>query len=160
MKKYNKDKTVVYIQIKDIMMLNLVDKEIPKSTFEKIRFIFSMSNEENKNKFIKFTNPLDIEFFGSFDWIVDYDEYIHLSEDEFEITTTKIYSDMLEIIKTFESKPLHEQKKYLYLKRQHQLMEHMVTSVCEIYAIKYGYSDMKIPETEVPKAKNYIRKIV
>ena len=69
----------LYIQQEDLM--NLCDTtRIPQSIYDIYKFslIYCKSNKD----FIEYTNPKDIEYLNSIDWILDYREYIFKEVEE------------------------------------------------------------------------------
>lgn len=66
-------KEKVYIQVSDFITLTKVDRPIPASIYLKaMNYKFKSNND--KYNFIEYTEPEEIEFFKSFDYIVDYKE--------------------------------------------------------------------------------------
>jgi hypothetical protein len=70
----------VYVQMNDIMRLNQTDETIPTSIYEKFFTGIFIVDESNRMDFVEFSQPEEIEFFESMDWIVDYKQIRDLSK--------------------------------------------------------------------------------
>lgn len=137
----------VYIQIKDLESLIRQNVILPKH----VLYCFNRAKNRAFNDFLKFEDPMEIEFFRSIDWICDYnvlkdyslDKLLELEQETLKDGVMKNANDDEEtkqIIDLINSKTI---QKYL--------------SITDIYKIKIGISDIKLP-TEY--SKNKVSKLI
>ena len=88
----------IYVQKGDIIYLVYNNLLNPSSTILKaFKKNISLNGSNNKYEFMEFKSVEEINFFNSLDWIIDYDEFIGLSDDKINelIISIKIKKIML-----------------------------------------------------------------
>lgn len=106
MKSFRKEKgrECVFVTLDSIAMLYYVDDNMPKSIFSKLLKEPSVMNncngidEENKNRYVKFSKKSEVEYFKNINWIYDFEKCLEMSESELE-SKFKGISDVLEALK-------------------------------------------------------------
>ena len=109
-------RNVVYVQVDDILFIvkNLGDMLIPASICCKI-----FCNDgatitcSNQYDFIKFNSDLEISFFKKLDFVIDYDDYKDLSDEQLENHYNNVFLDYISSIKRWTRMSNEDQKKIL-----------------------------------------------
>lgn len=91
----------VYVQISDLAMLDQTESIVPAFVIERLQRTGNVIDDSNRDDFVEFTNPDEIEYFGSIDWIVDYKELIKLPEDELVKRSNAISAEMSDLSTRF-----------------------------------------------------------
>ena len=89
MKIFHKEnnRTVVYVQMQDLMFIvhDLDDIAIPASI---MNYFFSKSfvivNDSNRFDFVKFDKEPEVAFFKTLNFIIDYNDYKDLTDEQFQ----------------------------------------------------------------------------
>lgn len=148
MKIFNTENGVkkVYVQMNDIMMLNQTDMTIPASIYGKVfTDDFLIVDDGNRMDFVEFTQPIEIEFFESMDWIVDYKKIRSLSEKEIKAKGQEISTEMNEIANRFNAMSDEERVENQSLVLRHSLLNYKMQYLAEILWIKQGRQQMPFP---------------
>ena len=135
----------VYVQMNDIMMLTHSDKPIPASIFEKVFSDVVIVNDSNRMDFVEFTQPNEIEYFDSLDWIVDYKQTRYLSKEDIMEKRKEIVNEMSEIAHKSISITDENYKDYQSLIKRLELLDYKMKSLGEILWVKQGYREMPFP---------------
>ena len=135
----------VYVQMNDIMMLTHSDISIPTSIFEKIFSDIVIVNDNNRMDFVEFTQPNEIEYFESLDWIVDYKQIRFLSEEEIKKKGQEIANEMNKIANRFNSMTDEEKRDNQSLIQRHELLDYKMEHLAEILWVKQGHIQMPFP---------------
>lgn len=145
MKIFNTENGVkkVYVQMNDIMMLNQTDMPIPTSIYEKV--FTGIVDDSNRMDFVEFTQPIEIEFFESMDWIVDYKQIKSLSEEEIKTKGQEISTEMNEIVNRFNAMSDEERVENQSLVLRHNLLDYKMKYLAEILCVKQGYQQRPFP---------------
>lgn len=92
-------KEVVYVQIQDIVELNQSDMTIPASiylnAFNGIEFVY----DSNRFNFVRLDEEQEVKFFRELDFVIDYDKYKDLSDEQLEEEWKKLANKSNEIAK-------------------------------------------------------------
>lgn len=139
------EKNKVYVQMNDLIYLNETDIPIPASIFIKVFSGITIVTDENRFDFVEFEKQEEIEFFRGLDWIIDYDEYITLSDDELEARAQQICSQMGKIATQFNGMSEEARRNNIHLKQDYELKEYMLLYCSEIYALRNGKVSMPLP---------------
>ena len=78
-------KEAVYVQMQDIMYLsNETDMPIPATIFEKVFSGVTIVTDANRFDFVKFEEEHEIKFFRELDFVIDFDQYKDLTDEQLE----------------------------------------------------------------------------
>lgn len=135
----------IYVQMNDIIMLFHFNKQIPASILEKVFTGTIIVDDSNKMKFIEFTQPNEIRFFKSLDWIIDYKKTINLSEEEIKIKKQEISNEINKIANKFNSMSDKNKKNNQSLVQKHNLLSYKMKYLTEILYIKQGRHQIELP---------------
>lgn len=127
-----KEKNKIHIQTNDIIFLNTININLPNTITKKMISELKLSVNENKLDFVEFSSKKEIEFFKNIECIIDYDEYINLSDEELEEKAQQIYAEII-IIKD-------------KTKDEYKMKKHMLENLVEIYRLKKGLSTIKLSD--------------
>ena len=144
-------RNVVYVQVDDILFIvkNLGDMLIPASICCKI-----FCNDgatitcSNQYDFIKFNSDLEISFFKKLDFVIDYDDYKDLSDEQLKNHYNNVFLDYISSIKRWTRMSNEDQKKNTELKICIKKQRHMMKYIEEIYNLKHHPRDWYFPFVE------------
>ena len=148
------DEEAVYVQIHDIMYLSHeTGRPIPASIFTKVCTTgVTIVTDANRFEFVRFDDESDVEFFKKLDFIIDFDQYKDLTDEQLEEEAQKLETRANEIAKTWNSMSEEERRKNSSLFKEHRNISYMIKFLSEIYAVKHGKRTMPFPEfVSVPK---------
>ncbi len=129
----------IYIQINDIAMLNHTDIPMPASIDAVI------VDDSNRMNFVEFTQPKEVEFFESLNWVVDYKQIRYLSEEEMKEVEQEIANEMNEIANRLNSMTDEEKRNNQSLIQRHKLLDYKMKYLAEILWFKQGHKQMPFP---------------
>ena len=138
----------VYVQNSDLAyFLRGVDgKSAPSSIFNKIFGDVFIVDSSNRNDFVEFTSPEEVEFFRNCDWIIDYDSFNAMSEEEIIEYATHISDERNRIADEFNSLPIDERKdKYIKTAIQLELLDFQFSSARDFLWYKQGHIKLQLP---------------
>ena len=145
----------VYVQMRDIIFLNLSDLPIPEFVIMKL---FESNNDSvivdgsNRASFIKFDNENEIDYFEELDWIVDYNAVKDLSQDELKSYRDRVAEERNTIASWFKLLSEEEQDENYDLIDKCNLLDYKIRSLDDISAFKNGELDIILPpDVEYPK---------
>lgn len=146
MKIFNNENGIkkVYVQMNDIMMLNSSDVPIPASIYQKVFTNVVIVDDSNRMEFIEFTQPNEVKFFESIDWIVDYKQVRNLSEEKIKNQCQAISTEMNEIATRLNNTSVNNIEKQSLIQR-HTLLDYKMKYLAEILLIKQGYKQVPFP---------------
>lgn len=150
MKIFSKEgsKEVVYIQYKDLKLLSesaQIPKDI-KNKFPQSIFVYIISNED---KYFKFDDPVIVEFMKKIYYIVDFNKFKNLSQQEIFLE----YKETRDKIKKIENKLNHMSKKqrknqkglydayYILLYYEKEIINFLKSNIYLPNGIKYTYKN-------------------
>lgn len=149
-------KEVVYVQGQDIIYL--MKKGIYPSIFTKQLII----DDSNRFEVIRFDKEHEVKFFRELEFIIDYNQYKDLTDDQIDEEENKLASKANEIAKKWNSMTKEEQEQNKSLWDEHCDIMYMIMSICKVYAVKHNMRVMPFPEfvnlPEKTKKKPIFRK--
>ena len=111
----------VYVQNNDLQyLLRACDGiSIPSSIINKVFGDVFIVIDDNRYEFVEFSNPEDVDFFRSCDWIIDYHAFDGMTEEEIINYGSQINDKRNELAEKFNNLPEKEQGKLMnkYLQR-------------------------------------------
>lgn len=147
-------KEVVYVQMQDIMHLNQSDLPIPASIYTKVFTGVTIVNDSNRFDFVKFDEEYEVRFFRDLEFVIDYDKYKDLTDEQLEEEGQKLAVKANEIAERWNNMSEEERKKNSNLLQEHENIGYMLNFLSEIYAVKHRKRTMHFPEfVQVPKEK-------
>ena len=151
MKIINKD--VAYVQKNDIAYLNTTDLPIPLSIYAKVfGFETSIVNDNNRYSFIKLDDKSEIEYLKGIDFVVDYNDYKDLSEEEMTKILDSIKDEYYKVVDEFNAMTKEERTKHHNLITQSENLEFKYCTIRDILWFTQGHIKFELPEgVDYPK---------
>lgn len=151
MKIFHKEnnRTVVYVQMQDLMFIvhDLDDIAIPASI---MNYFFSKSfvifNDSNRFDFVKFDKEPEVAFFKTLNFIIDYNDYKDLTDEQFQERFKSVVGEYNSLAKKWNKMPETEREKNINLLVSIQKLEHTIKFIHELYDLKHGNSSMTLPD--------------
>lgn len=141
MKIFNKEneKEKAYVQLNDIMELIQTNNPIPASIIDKVfgREMIIV-DDENRDNFVEFDDPTEIEFLRSIEWIIDYKKYRDLTKDELELLIKENIKDSNEIATKYNTLSYEEKLKDLDLHQKYNALRLKDEDLKKLYSMKKG----------------------
>ena len=133
MKVFRDDKA--YVQLKDLdFLFRYSGSCIPQSIYKKaLRYVYNM-DEENLDDFIEFSEPEEVEFFKKDTYIIDLDEAIQLSSEEYSDSILSLQEGINKVVE--KSKKPHKLLELARLKRIYRTNQHKIMSMKESRVFK------------------------
>ena len=151
---------VVYVQMQDLAYLNEKDISIPASIYMKVfSNPITIINNQNRFDFVKFEEKEEVQFFKELEFIIDFDKYKNLTDEEIEAQGDKLATRALEIEEKWNEMTKKEQEKN---SDEYQDIKYILAYFSEIHAIKHGKNTMPFPEfvsQPTPKKKSFIERL-
>lgn len=149
-------KEVVYVQMNDIMHLNHTDMLIPASIYTKVFTGITIVDDSNRFDFVKFDEEHEVKFFKDLDFVIDYNQYKDLTDEQLDEECKKIVTEMNQIAEQWNGMKEEERRKNFNMLEKHENLEYMLKFITEIYDIKHWNRTMPFPDfVDVPqKPKN------
>ena len=141
-------KEVVYVQRQDIVYLSSeTDIPIPGSIFEKVFSLTGVTiiDDSNRFGFVRFDKEHEVKFFKALEFIIDFDKYKDLSDEQLEEETRKLVDQINEIAKKWNSMTKEERRQNVFLSFDYGNLRYMLQFLSEIYAIKHRKRKMPFP---------------
>ena len=147
------EKEAVYVQMQDIMYLsNETDMPIPATIFEKVFSGVTIVTDANRFDFVKFEEEHEIEFFRKLDFVIDFDQYKDLTDEQLEEEAQKLGSKANDIAEKWNSMTEDERRQNGSLYEEHRNIGYMINFLSEIYAVKHKKRSMPFPDfVQMPK---------
>ena len=139
-------KETVYVQMQDIMQLNQSDMPIPESIYTKVFTGITIVNDSNRFDFVSFDEAHEVKFFRELEFIIDYDQYKELTDEQLGEKGQKLVMKANEIAEKWNSMSSDEREQNSNLFQEHENIEYMLNFLSEIYAIKHGKRSMPFPD--------------
>lgn len=147
-------KEVVYVQMQDIMHLNQSDLPIPASIYTKVFTGVTIVNDSNRFDFVRFDEEHEVRFFRDLEFVIDYDKYKDLTDEQLEEEGQTLAVKANEIAEKWNNMSEEERKQNSNLLQEHENLGYMLNFLSKIYAVKHRKRTMPFPEfVQVPKAK-------
>ena len=104
---------------------------------------------EDMNDFVEFSSKEEKAFFKRCDWIIDYDFFRDMSEDDIVNYRAKLIEDKVKMVKDYNELASRIGEKKLGKERTKiELMDHKIWSVKEILLYKKGTANFVLPGKE------------
>ncbi len=139
-------KETVYVQMQDIMQLNQSDMPIPESIYTKVFTGITIVNDSNRFDFVSFDEAHEVKFFRELEFVIDYDQYKELTDEQLGEKGQKLVMKANEIAEKWNSMSSDEREQNSNLFQEHENIEYMLNFLSEIYAIKHGKRSMPFPD--------------
>ena len=139
-------KETVYVQMQDIMQLNQSDMPIPESIYTKVFTGITIVNDSNRFDFVSFDEEHEVKFFKELEFVIDYDQYKELTDEQLGEKGQKLVMKANEIAEKWNSMSSDEREQNSNLFQEHENIEYMLNFLSEIYAIKHGKRSMPFPD--------------
>ena len=139
-------KETVYVQMQDLMYLHQSDMPIPASIFTKVFTGITIVNDSNRFDFVSFNKEHEVKFFRKLEFVIDYDQYKDLTDEQLEEEAQKSAAKANEIAKKWNSMSLDEREQNGNLFQEHENIGYMLNFLTEIYAVKHGKRFMPFPD--------------
>lgn len=156
----------VYIQKNDLIYLlrSANNSLVPSSIIDNVFGQIFIVTDSNRYEFVEFYLPEEVEFFNSCDWIVNYNDFDYMSEEEIVDYGCKINEQRNKIAQAYNDLPEEEKKvKYEEVSTQIELLEYKMWSVRDVLWYKQRNLKFDLPEgtNVIPfKKKNGIKKVL
>ncbi|MDD2203578.1 MAG: hypothetical protein PHT75_04545 [Bacilli bacterium] len=141
-----RNKEIIYIQLNDLAFLNSTDENIPASIYLKA---FGQGNrqinDDNRFKYLEFTEPEEVKYLKSLDFILNYNEFNNLSAEDIEKIEMKIVSKLNDIAKKYNSLDAEGRRKNAELVSQHEKLKYLLDNLEMIYLKKVNGDDILLP---------------
>ena len=148
-------KEVVYVQMQDIIYLNQRDLPIPVSIYLKVFKGVTIVNDSNRFDFVRFDEENEVSFFRSLEFVIDYDKYKDLTDEQLEEECRKTAIKADKIAEKWNKMSTKKRKQNTDLLEEHENLEYILNFLNEIYAVKHFKKKMPFPEfVQVSKTKN------
>ena len=145
-------KEMVYVQMEDIMYLNQTDIPIPASIYTKVFNGIVIINDSNRFDFVRFDEEHEIKFFSELEFIIDYDQFKDLNDEQLEKEAQQLVTKAKQIANKWNTMNSNERKHNTNLLQEHENLEYMLKFLCEVYAVKHGKRFMHFPDfVKLPK---------
>lgn len=155
-------KESVYVQMQDIMHLNNTDMPIPASIYTKVFTGIVIVDDSNRFDFVRFDEEHEVKFFRELDFIIDYDQYKDLTDEQLEEEGQKLATKANEIAERWNAMTPEERQQNSNLLQEHENLGYMLNFLSEVYAVKHGKRSMPFPDfvklPEKPKKKPFFKR--
>lgn len=133
----NKEK--VYVQLNDIMELTQTNTPIPASIIDKVfgREMLIV-DDSNRDNFVEFEDPNEIEYFRSIEWIIDYKKYRDLSKDDLKLIIEDNIKEANDIAAKYNNLSYEEKEKNLNLYERYNMLCLKNEDIKKLYFMKSG----------------------
>lgn len=151
----------IFVQKNDIAYLNSTDLDIPASIILEVYGKgLTIIDDSNRYEFIKYEQPHEIEFLKNLDFIVDYNEFKDLSENEIIEIAKEIIKKRNELARTFNKMDKNKRKKNINILYECEKLDFKINSIRDIIWFKNGDLNIKLPdETDTIKNEKSLKKI-
>ena len=140
-------KEVAYVQIQDIMYLTY-QTIIPKSSsvFSKVFTNFSIIDNSNRFNFIRLTDEDEIKFFKEADFIINYDDYKFLTDEQIKKHIEELQNKVQQTVKKYNHMILEYREENNFLFYQYRNFKYIIKILFEILDIRHGTRSMPFPD--------------
>ena len=140
-------KEVVYVQLQDIMYLTY-QTFIPKSSsiFSKVFTNFSIVDDSNRFNFIRLTDEDEIKFFKEADFIINYDDYKFLTDEQIKKRIEELQNKVQQTVKNYHRMLFEEREENNFLFSQYRNFKYMIKILLEILDMSHGTRSMPFPD--------------
>ena len=139
----------VYVQKNDLayFLRGTEGISIPSSIIDKIFGQVFIVTDENRYEFVEFTSPKEIKFFEKCDWIVDYNLFDSMTEEEIVEYGCQINTERNKVANSFnELSEGEKEKQYIQVSTKIELLEFKMWAVRDILWHKQGRLKFSLPK--------------
>ena len=144
------------------MYLNNTDMPIPVFIYEKVFNGIVIVDDSNRFDFVRFDKEHEVKFFKKLDFVIDYDQYKDLTDEQLEEEGQKFATEANEIAERWNSMTPEERQQNSNLLQEHENLGYMLSFLSEVYAVKHGKRSMPFPDfvklPEKPKKKPFFKR--
>ena len=163
-----------YIQKKDLayFMRGAEGILVPASIIDKVFGQVFIVTDENRYEFVEFSSPEEIEFFKKCDWMVDYNLFDSMTEEEIIEYGYQINAERNKIATSFNELSEEErEKQYMQESTKIELLEFKMWSVRDVLWHKQGHLKFPLPigtnidyltsnGNKIEKKENIVQKVL
>jgi len=161
MKIFNKEdgKEIVYVQKNDIAYHNNIEEKIPASIYLKMysHTEITIIADDNRMDFVSFDEPNEIEFFKKADYILDWNEYQKLSEEQLKEKYQEMLEQKNEKAETFIAMSNEDKEQNQHIIQECENLDYMMKYVQEFYWIKTEQKTMPFPQVPSSSGFKYVK---
>lgn len=164
----------VYVQKNDLayFMRGTEGISIPSSIIDKVFGQVFIVTDENRYEFVEFSSPEEIDFFKKCDWMVDYNLFDGMTENQIVEYGCQINAEINKIATSFNELPEKErERQYIQASTKIELLEFKMWSVRDILWHKQGHLKFTLPngtnidylisnDNEIAKKENVVQKVL
>ena len=164
----------VYVQKNDLSYLlrGAEGISIPSSIIDKIFGQVFIVTDENRYEFVEFTSPEVLKFFKKCDWIVDYNLFDSMTEEEIVEYGCQINAERNKVVTSFnELSEGEKEKQYIQVSTKIELLEFKMWSIRDILCHKQGHLKFSLPkgtnidyltsnDNKIEKKENIVQKVL
>jgi len=164
----------VYVQKNDLayFMRGTEGISIPSSIINKVFGQVFIVTDENRYEFVEFSSPEEIDFFKKCDWIVDYNLFDGMTENQIVEYGCQINAERNKIATSFNELPEEErERQYIQASTKIELLEFKMWSVRDILWHKQGHLKFTLPngtnidylisnDNEIAKKENVVQRVL
>ena len=145
MKIFNKENNeeVAYVQKGDLGFMMHSCDGVPAAFLDEFFNNIVIINGDNRREFVRFNNPKIVKWLKDQDWIIDYRNYVNLSEDSIMKKGRRIGFDLNETIEKHNSLPHGKERAKEYSK--YELLGYKFDAIKEFLWYKQGHIKYDIP---------------
>lgn len=164
----------VYVQNNDLQyLLRACDGiSIPSSIINKVFGDVFIVTDDNRYEFVEFSNPEDVDFFRSCDWIIDYHAFDGMTEEEIINYGSQINDKRNELAEKFNNLPEKEQEKlYEQVSSEVMMLDYKIYSIRDLVWHRQGHLKFTVPTgievehtvseaNELPSKENIFKRVL
>ena len=140
-------RTVVYVQMQDIMFIsNETEIPMPASIFHKVFSGITIVNDSNRFDFVRFDEDSEVSFFKDLDFIIDYDEYKDLTDEQLDQRIESFVNEHNNYVEKWNGMSERNRIRNTDLYFSINNLEYVLQFIMEIYALKHNESHMPFPD--------------
>ncbi len=145
----------VYVQKQDIKALCQMDIAIPLTMYLKI---WEGKNplqveEEERYEFVLFKGHEAVDYLRSLDWIIDYQFYSELKEEELEEAVKTEEQEKLDLFMRYTKMRKKEQKKNISLMNEYAKKEYKLNSLYTLQKLTNNENELHLPNQVLEKMR-------
>lgn len=141
------ERTVVYVQMQDIMYIsNETYIPIPASILTKVFSGVTIVDDSNRFNFVRFDEDSVVKFFKDLDFIIDYDEYKSLTDEQIEQRFKNFINEHNNYVKKWNEMSEMDREKNTDLFFSANNIEYVLNFIREIYSLKHNKTHMPFPD--------------
>ena len=137
------NKEVVYVQKGDLAFIMHYAIEVPGAFVTDFFNDIVIINDSNRMEFVRFEHKTEIDYLKEQDWIIDYRDYINLTEEKIKENGNELVYKINETFYEYNDSIADEERKKILEK--YQLLRYKLESIKEIVWLKQGRIHCDIP---------------